>query len=152
MISRNEYLYVRNRVANLTMRLTEFEVRSEIYQMFRKWEVMTQEEKDRLIKVWDDYYKQCREGFYGQQYKEAAYCSKMYTKTHSGEWKERLDNIVRDVTESKEPFLKKPSSIDPRDFPSRLYGYYAMVRQLREYKDIVQEYAPVYEPKREATL
>lgn len=148
MISKYEYLYAKKKKDDLTFKLIEYEAKSNVYAMWKKWESMSPSEKHDLIEKWDKYYAACNDSYYGKKYQEARGYFSGWVKTGDKEIKAKLMTIVNEVKQSDIPFIKKPSTIDPRELERKMLRYFEVKKKQQEYKDLFDEYEAIFEPKK----
>lgn len=138
MISRNEFMYVKNKLQDVEQRLMEMEVNSETYKKWDKFNGMSEIEKQLLMQKWDTYYKDCREGYWGQRF------FTMKQKFLSGEPMEPED--------STQAMHTKPSSLDPLELLIKMEPYFELKRKKRELQNQYDEYKDVFEAGKEDKL
>lgn len=146
MISKAEYLYAKKKAGDLKLKLATYETKSKVYAMWKKWLSMSSQEKQALLDKWEAYYEACRKGYYGNRFWQARMHFTNWIKTGNPEEKAKLQAIVQEVKESDVPFIKPPSTIDPRELEHKMQKYFEVIKKQQEYQTLFDEYEDVYEP------
>ncbi len=141
MISRAEYLYLKSRSEKIGNQLFDCEYKSELYQMWTKYMNLSEDEKVKLKNAWNNYYKQAHDGYYGQMFRKAGRAAE------DGKVNQ-LKEVVREMNEANVPYIKTHSTLDPDELVIKMRRYFELKNKLKELKDALEEYAPVYESKR----
>lgn len=144
MISRNEFLYTKKKMNDTSNLIFDMEMKSDMYKKYEKFNAMSELEKDALLEKWDEFYKDCREGYYGKMY------FSMREHFNNGLIDE-IKRIAKEVKESKVPFRVGPTTIDPRDLLLKMEPYFALLSRLKELTATYNEYKDIFE-KKEDTL
>lgn len=152
MISKYEYLYAKKKKDDLKLKLANYEAKSNVYAMWKKWLAMSPVDQEKLMNDWSSYYKACYNSYYGRKFWEARKHFTNWMSTSNGEDKAKLLAIVQEVKTSTVPFLKTPSSVDPDELERRLRRYYEMKKKQQEYQDMFDEYEEIFEPKKSKGL
>jgi len=140
MISRFEYLYLESKVKKLEDILFTYEFEDKTYLAYQKWLRLDPEQKNRIIKEWNDYYKKCQDSEIGKLFQEARIALK------AKQW-DKVKELSNKAKEMEFVPITKPSSIDPYFFEHELSGYYLTKSKLKDLKNTVDEYKTVYGKK-----
>ncbi len=143
MISRYEYLYIKSKIKNMENVIFEYQNGS-TYATWEKYLALNDTQKKELEDNWDKYYQDIRNGYYAKQANKAAQAFKI----NGGIQSTRIvKEIVEEVRQSKVPYIKKPSSIDPEELKMKMHSYFVYINKLNQMKKLVEEFSPVYEGK-----
>lgn len=140
MISRFEFLYIKEKIKKIENILFEYEMKSEVYRAWDRYIHLTAQEKEEIENKWNNYYQNCKNSFWGKAFfylKEKFFSFVLIKKT--------ID-ILRDLANKRniKP-LPKPDSIDPFELKTKINSYYRLKSELNGLKKIYEEYSGVYE-------
>lgn len=133
MISRNEFIYIKNKLQDVEQRILEIEVSSELYKKWDKFNSMSESDKQLLMQKWDKYYEDCRNGYWGKRF---------FTTKEKFLVGEKIE-----TEDSTQPLHQKPSSLDPLELFIKMEPYFELNRKKRELENQYNEYKDVFETK-----
>jgi len=154
MISRNEYLYLKSRLAKRELVISEFELKSKLYSQWIELKSLPQEEYRKRVKAWSEYYKDVRNSPVGLLLKEMASLTRGSVGYElSSEKKQRIREIMAKSEAAKDEtnrMLTKPPYEDPLFVEEKIGVYKTYVAETENMRRLVAEFLDVYEPQKES--
>lgn len=145
-MTKTEYFETKVKCKKLKSQVQDFELgfkpfdEEKLYDVWKKYQALSEPQKQALRRQWDEYYEAARGGYFGQKAREASQLMK------SGQT-EKLKELVAEVkyTDNK---LKKPSSIDPDELERKMWPYFNAITTVKKWDELLEQYAPLYESKK----
>lgn len=147
MISRFEFLYIKERIKKIENILFEYETTNKVYQAWDRWIHLTPQEKEEEQEKWNKYYKECKESFWGKAFfwlRERFYSNVLVKKT--------IEFLKQEAERRGVVPIKKPDGVDPQELVILINPYYRLKGELESLKKTYEEYRGVYERNSDNSL